>query len=49
VAIAFGLALSGLPWSLGLIVAAALGMATGALVEIRLARRRAGRGEEAPA
>jgi 4-azaleucine resistance transporter AzlC len=46
VAIAAGLLLAGLPWSLGLIVAAALGMATGALVEVRLARRRAARGEE---
>ncbi|MGM0585208.1 MAG: AzlC family ABC transporter permease [Pseudomonadota bacterium] len=45
VAIAFALLLDGLPWSLGLLAAAALGMATGALVEIRLARLRAARGE----
>ncbi len=47
VAIAASLAFAWIPYSLGLIVASALGMATGYLVETRLERRAARRMEEA--
>jgi len=41
VAIVAALALAGLPSGLGLLIAAPLGMATGALVEIRTERKEA--------
>ncbi|MDF2233350.1 AzlC family ABC transporter permease [Albimonas sp. CAU 1670] len=48
-AVGASLALAWMPWNLGLIVAAAIGMGVGAAVELRLARRAAARGGARPA
>lgn len=45
-AVAASLALAWIPWNLGLMLAAGIGMGVGAAVELRLARRAADRGED---